>query len=259
MHVIKKILLCFSILISKGAFSCRCATATLIEKYQRSDFVATIKILKHTKDENNANYCDIKFELVKLYKGESTSNLKIECTLNNSCSFIPPDNTTWLVFAPKNKNGILYFDYCSGNEQIDRTFDLIKYPGLDVMHKKSIEVKFELLDFIKENKITVENKFGLSVFDFKMDYNNLNGFNEENRVSIYELHINKDLSIRRIRILKRFKNRVLSKKLTDSMQKNLKISLGKVDSIPEKTRLIVAYFHYLTNKESTNFVSMLDL
>ncbi|MFZ2784949.1 MAG: hypothetical protein WAZ36_11145 [Sediminibacterium sp.] len=259
MDLIKKLLLCFLILIAKETFSCSCVNTPLLEKYQRSDFIATIKILKVIQDENNKDYHDIDFELINLYKGASINKLKIESVLNSSCSFLPSENTTWLVFASKDHNGFLSFGACSGSEQIDREFDLAKYPNLDVKYKKSIDLKLKVLDFIKGNKLAIDNKFKLMPIDYRLCLDGLKGFNEKDRFAVYELIVNRSLSIENIRILKRFNNKDLSKKLTDCLRDNLKITARNVDAIPEKAKIIMIYFYYSAEKENPSFISLWDL
>lgn len=259
MDLIKKLLLCFLMLIAKEAFSCSCANPPLIEKYQSSDFVATIKILKVIQDENNKDYHDIEFELINLYKGASINKLKIESVLNSSCSFLPSENTTWLIFASKSHKAFLRSGACSGNEQIDQAFDLVKYPNAAINYKKSIDLKLEVLDFIKANKIEVDNKFKLIPIDKGLCLDGLKGFNEKERFAVYELTVNPNLSIKKIRILKRFKNKDLSKKLTVCLRDNIKINTRNLDEIPEKAKIIMVYFYYSTDKEYPSFIGKWDL
>ena len=80
----KSLLLFFLILISKETFSCSCINTPLLEKYQRSDFVAKIKITKVIQDENNKDYHDIDFELISIYKGESINKIKIVAMTANA-------------------------------------------------------------------------------------------------------------------------------------------------------------------------------
>lgn len=259
MDLIKKLLLCILMLIAKEAFSCDCVYPLLLEKYQQSDFIATIKILKVIQDENNKDYHDIDFELINLYKGASICKLKIESVLNSSCSFLPSENTTWLIFASKDHKGFLSFGACSGSQQIDEKFDLLKYPNLDVKYKKSIDLKLEVLDFIKGNKLVVDNKFKLIPIDYGLCFDGIKGLNEKERFSVYELNVNRNLSIENIRILKRFNNKDLSKKLTDCLRENIKITSRNVDLIPEKAKLIMVFFYYSAENEKPSFVSRSDL
>lgn len=251
----KRLLACFLMLISIEAFGCSCAFTPLLEKHQRSQFIATAKIVKIVQDNKNEDYHDIDIELISLYKGESRNKLKVISVLNSSCSFFPSENTTWLIFASEDHKGFLSFGFCSGSEQIDRQFDLVKYPNLDLKYKKSMDVKLEVLDFIKRKKIEVDNKFKLITSNYRICSDDLKGFNEKGRFAVYELDVNQNLSIENIRILKRFKNKVLSKKLTACLRENLKMITKNVNAIPEKTKITLIYFYYSAEKENPSFVS----
>lgn len=95
--------------------------------------------------------------------------------------------------------------------------------------------------------------------DYGLCLDGLKGFIEKDRFAVYELIVNRDLAIENIRILKRFNNKNLSKKLTVCLRNNLKITARNVDSIPEKAKIIMIYFYYSAEKENPSFVSTWDL
>jgi hypothetical protein len=259
MGLMKKLLLCFLLLIAKEAFSCRCGITPFPEKYQSSEFIATVKILHVIPDAKNEDYHDIDFELINLYKGASVSKLKILSMLNSSCSFLPAENTTWLVFASINDSGFLSFGFCSGSQQLDRKFNLVKYPNLDVRYKRSIDLKLEVLAYLKEHKIAVDNKFKLLLNDHNICSEDLKGLNEKRRFSVYEIEVDQGLSIDNVRVLRKFKNDDLSKRITLCLRKNVKVNFSEVDVIPEKTKIITIYFYYPADKGNPSFVSTWDL
>ena len=255
----KSLLLCFLILISKETFSCSCINTPLLEKYQRSDFVAKIKITKVIQDEYNKDYHNIDFELINIYKGESLNKIKIASVINTSCSFLPSENTTWLIFASKDHNGVLSSGACSGNEQIDRAFDLVMYPNLDVKYRKSIDLKLQVLEYVKRKKLTIDNKFKLTPTNYRLCLDDLKGFDEKNRFAVYQVIINRDLSIKNIKVIKRFNNKDLSKKLASCLQDNMKISAQNMKVIPEKAKMMIIYFYYSAENNNQSFVSIWDL
>lgn len=259
MDSMKKLLLFLLILISIETFGCSCGFTPLLEKYQRSEFIATAKILKVIQDDKNQDYHNIDIELINLYKGASTNKLKIISALNSSCSFLPSENTTWLIFASKDHNGSLSFGFCSGSEQIDRQFDLVKYPNLDAKYKKSIDLKLEALSYLRGSKISSVNKFNLITNDYRICSDDLKGFKEKNRFAVYELEVNQDLTIGKIKALKKFNNRKLSKKLTYCLQNNLQINTKRIQTIPEKTKLLLIYFYYLADEKNQSFITTWDL
>ncbi len=247
-------------LISVGAFGCSCVTIPLLDRYQRSEFIATVKIFKVTQDNQNADYHDIEIEGIDVYKGNPISKLKVVSMLNTSCSFLPSENTTWLIFASKDHNGFLSFGSCSGSMQVDRQFDLVKYPNVDINYKKTLNLKLEALEFLKRNNISAVNQFNLRIAnDVEPCKENLQNFNERNRFAVYELTVNQDLSIEDIRTIKGFDNKELSEKLTNCMREIIEIRTDNLDGIPNNTSIILMYFYYPAENKFPSFISVWDL
>lgn len=254
----KRLLFVFLMLNSIKAVGCSCGFTRLAEKYQRSEFIAIAKILKIEQNINDQDYHDVDIELKDLYKGKAIKKLKVLSVLNSSCAFLPSESTTWLIFASTDRKGFLSFGFCSGSKQIDRQFDLIEYPNLDVKYRKSIDLKLEVLAFIKKNKIPVGNN-NLITNDYSICSDELKGFNENERFAVYQIDVNRDLSIENIQILKKFKNRKLSKTLTACIRNNLKIKTKNMSLLPEKTEITLIYFCYPGQGENTSVVSPGDL
>lgn len=255
----KKLLLSLLMLISVKSFGCDCGIIPFLEKYQHSDFIATAKILKVTQDTQNIDYHDIEIELIEVYKGSPITKLKINSDLNTSCSFLTPKNTNWLIFASKDTKGFLSFGYCSSSEQIDRQFDLVQFPGLDTKYKKSIDLKLEALSYLKRNKISTVNEFNLTTNDYNICKDDLKGFRTSDRFAVYELNVNQDLTIDKIKVLQGFDNKELSEKLTNCLQNNLKIYIRSMKTVPAKTKLIVMYFYYPPEGKYQSFITPWDL
>ena len=183
----KGLLLSLLMLVSVETFGCYCGFTPFLETYQRSDFIATAKISKVIQDNKNENYHDIEIEGINVYKGTPLNRLKIESSLNSSCAFLPSENTTWLIFASKDQNGFLSFGSCSGSIQIDRQFDLVEYPNLDIKYKKSVDLKLEALNFLKRSNISTVNKFNLITNDYSICSDDLKGFKEKNRFAVFDI------------------------------------------------------------------------
>ncbi len=247
-------------LVSIETFGCRCGSTPLLEKYQRSEFIATAKILKVLQDNKNEDYHDIEIEVINVYKGTQINRIKIISSLNSSCAFLPLENTSWLIFASKDQKGFLSFGFCSGSMQIDRQFDLVAYPNLDIKYKKSLDLKLDALNFLKRSNISTINKFNLIITNgTRTCIDDLKDFKEKNRFAVYELNVNQDLSIGNIRTLKGFNNKVLSQKLTKCIRENIDIDTKYLNKIPEKTKVILIYFYYLAEGKDPSFISEWDL
>ena len=76
---------------------------------------------------------------------------------------------------------------------------------------------------------------------------------------MYQVIVNRDLSIKNIKVFKRFNNKDLSKKLKSCLQDNMKISAQNMKVISEKAKMIIIYFYYSAEKNNQGFVSIWDL
>ena len=123
----------------------------------------------------------------------------------------------------------------------------------------SIDLKLEVLEYIKRKKHTIDNKFKLIPTNYRLCLDDLKGFEEKNRFALYQVIVNRDLSIKNIKVIKRFNNKDLSKKLTGCLQDNMKISAQNMKVIPEKAKMMIIYFYYSAENNNQSFVSIWDL
>lgn len=255
----KKLLLFCSMLISAEAFACICDTHTTLEKYQSVDFIATATVLRVEQDKLNEDYHNLEIRPVNVYKGRPVSHIKVASITSTSCAFLPDENTTWLIFASKDEKSELMIGFCSGSFQIDRQFDLVNFPGVDKKYKRMMDLKLEVLCYLKTNKFSDVNKFDLR-FQSASDFlNGLKGFEEIRKFAVYELTVNEDLLIERVKPLREFKNKELSGKLLKGIRDNLRFDKKRLTTIPEKTKVIVIYFYYPPEDIYPSFISSLDV
>lgn len=252
----KKFILIFILLLSFQTYSCTCVKQRTIDKTANADFVANAKILKVTPNENNNQRHNVEIEIIDLYKGSEIKSLEIYSNSWSSCSFFTPENTTWLIFARKGKSGKLGFGLCSGSRQIDRKFDLKKYPNSKTNYDKSIELELELLDYLKKTKIKPVNEYNLFTGFSNVSIKEFDGIKLKNdNFSVYELTVNIDLSINKIKVLKEFNNPSLQADLLNCIKESLKIhKFDKKSELIDKTKLIVVLYYHPEGKTNQSFI-----
>jgi hypothetical protein len=252
----KKILLTILfIAISSKLLACTCMSQRLLDRYAKSEFVATLSVLS-VDSETDDDYLLLDIEIIELYKGNKTNLLKIRKSKGSGCPMYAPENTKWLIFASKDQNGNLIFGKCSGPKQLDRTFDKERFPNAELNYSKSLERKLELLETLKEEKIEPINTYNLytsfkeeSLEKFKR-YTIENGNN-----AFYEITVNADLSFKNIKTLKEFDNEQLSNELIEFIKKNIHIGrIGKLDVIPEETKIILGLHYHSAEKERKSVI-----
>ena len=256
----KKISLLVLLLIgSIQAFACKCSKVSLADAFKQSEFVATAKILSVTPNKENEQYHDIEVELINVYKGEKITKLKIYSAQRSSCAFYTEENSTWLIFANK-KDGILTFGYCSASLQIDRKFNLIEYPNLDVTYKSTIDLKLSVLDWLKRSEISLKDEFTLKVVRATDCYQLLKGFDGKTKdFAVVSFEINMDLSVGQIKLVKKFDNKKLSRAFLRCAKGDIKVSHQTLQTLPNKTTLYAIYYFYPSEANEKSFVTHYDL
>ncbi len=248
----KYLFLIILVLSFNSAFACHCGVTELVNQVSISDFVATAHVTKVTPNKENPKvYSDLEINIISLYKGDHLSSLKVQSLSNTSCSLIIKENSTWLILAKKDKNGHLSFNFCSNSRQIDPVSE---------NSKESLERKIELLDYIKSKNIQVNNPFNLEVSVLNKPFDEFRGIQLPNKeFALYELKINKDLSVESIKQVKGFHTKDIDEKIINIIGQNLKVYTPKRDDkIKEETKLIFALYYY-SDEKYESFFSYLDL
>lgn len=255
----KIVLLSLFIIASIHVFACSCSPTSLTDNFKSSEFIATAKIINIQPDTTNQDYHNIEIEIIDLYKGIALKKLKILSTLNSSCSFYTEKNSTWLIFA-STFNKILSFGFCSGSIQLDRKFDLAEYPNLDENYKQSNDLKLDVLKWLKQKNISLQNEFGVSLTRDINCYDNLKYYKGKNKdFAVLAFEINEDLTIGSVKLDRKFKNAKLSKEILRCSKGDIKISHKTLKTIPRKTKLYEIYYFYPEEDGNGSFISTYDL
>jgi hypothetical protein len=240
--------------ISSEAYACSCINFPLTYNFQRSQFVAKAKILKVTQDSSNGEYHDAEIELITVYKGERLTKIKILSRMKTSCSFLPTVNTTWLIFASM-QDGMLSFGQCSGSLQTDRTF----IPPYDTRgpknYRKSIELKEEILEYLRDHNIN-PNPPGLAVSNLALE--SIRGYKNKSNFAVFQIDINPDLSIAGIKVLKKFQNGALNRAVLKQMKANMTFSIGE-PKLTKPVQITIVCSFYEGTPATKSMVSILGV
>jgi hypothetical protein len=256
-----KQILCFLFtLVSVSAFGCRCGFPKLMENYERSDFVAVVKIIKVTPDLKNETYLTLEIEPIEVYKGKEYAFMRVNTFANTSCAFSLPLGSTWLVFTQVEDNGVPGFGPCSGSQQIHRNVNAVNKPTTAEVYGKAVDLKLAVLSFLKNNGLENFNPYGLNLFDLKIQNSIMfKGFENQNKFAVYELDVNEDLSIKKITALQEFENPKLAQLFVRYLQKNARVSNITRTGTPTSSKLILVYYYYPSESKGLGFVSQFDL
>ncbi len=253
-------------LMGHQVFACVCFPMKLMERYIRSDFVATAKIIDIARDGQNEDFHTAEISIATLYKGSAINSLRIYTSLNSSCGFYTPKNTTWLIFASKNNSGDLVFGSCSGSEQVDKTYDseyfVRKYTEEELIairakRYKTIQQKLEVLQYIKDSDLYPTNEYRLKTYFMDECLWQPRSFTITTPpYAFYELAVDTNLKIKMIKPLKELGNAPLDAALLNCIKEHTILRGPKnKKSIPTDTKLTLCLYFYEGTDTYESFVS----
>lgn len=250
------LLLLIVLFVSTEALACKCARPPLTDQFQHATFVAKVKFLNIEPDVTNADYHDARIGTLDLYKGIAVKTIKIHSQLRSSCSFLPAINSTWIIFAAE-WQGKLTFHYCSGSLNVSDSFKKDMSTSGYTVFRYGTQVKQDVLEFFRANRITDPNPSNLSLRLPSLD--SIRGPKKSNSFSVFKLNVNADLSVSKVISLKRFSNIKLHNAVLKQM-KRAHLSPGipafKPSSGPTQV-IVVVYFYPQSNKK--NLVTLYNL
>ncbi|GAB3173807.1 hypothetical protein [Telluribacter humicola] len=254
----KKLLALFFALCPVQALGCVCIPPLLLDSYQNSEFVAVARIIKLTPSTEHEDYHVAEIEPINVYKGSPQTTLTVLTQLKSKCSFFPPENSVWLIFAGEGKGGGLIFGSCSASLQIDGTFDSARYPNANTNHKKTVDLKLATLDYLSKIESAKSNPYRIIFFDLNICTDSQKGFDFQNRFAVYQFEVNEDLSIEKINALKDFDNPVVSGRILECLHQNARINTAQFKKLPAKTKVQLVLYSYPTKDGSEKFISLYD-
>jgi hypothetical protein len=243
----KLILIIAFSLISLQSIACRCSPESLVDSYNRSTFIAMVKILKVTPHNSDQDYHDLDIEIIALYKGKPVTKILANTFQRSSCSFNVTENSTWLIFANSNQNETPTFSYCSASYQLDKSYNETTYPGLREARNKHDKMMMETLEFLKTKPNQKINSSGLMLNPSQKCNLVIEGYQEQNtNVAIFELTINAKLSIKRVHVFQTFSNRKMAMAVYNCLKKS-KVLPSLLKPLNKTEKLLVFYYLWPTN------------
>lgn len=247
-------------LITGNVFACECIYVPLVSRIQISDLIAKVKVVKVTGEPKDVDYQDAEIEILELYKGNKTNAIKIHSGFNSMCRTDYPANSTWVVFANKDEAGNIVIRQCSGSMQLDQQIDAFKYPNAASNLTKTINRKVAVLEYFKTNNLVNPNEYHLELRSIEPNKDHFKGFQgTKDDFAVYEITVEKNLALTEIKALKAFGNKDLSDSLWNYLQSNKNIDTRKITEIKKRTKLIVVFYFYPSDKTYESFISIRDV
>ncbi len=244
--IMKTLLLLISTIYYQQSIACSCRAIPILDSIAESDFIATAKILDVIPEQQKRWLADIDIEVISLYKGEKVDKLKIRHSSESSCGLDPPIDSTWLIFANKDKEGDLKFSLCSQSRQIDKEFEpYIERKYVDYS-KKLMETKLEILKYLDKKRIYLSNEYKLRTAFTKQCLKDFNGIEvKANKFALYKVSLDAQFNVNNIDPLIEFTDERLKENLLNCVYGSVKIfSKDNQTEIPAITNIIVGLIYH---------------
>lgn len=246
----KRLLIIALSLLSLQSIACRCSPESLVDSYNRSTFIATVKILKVTPNDTNLDCHDLDIKVITLYKGKLANKILANTFQRSSCSFNVTENSTWLIFAELNQNDTPTFSYCSASYQLDKSYNETSYPGLKEARNKRDKMLMETLEFLKTRSDLIINSTGLILSPSQKCNLVIDGYQEQkNNVAIFELTIDPKLFIKKVHVFQTFSNRKMAKAVYNCLKKS-SVSPSLQKPLKKQEKLLVFYYLWPSNYDT---------
>jgi hypothetical protein len=224
-----KILLIFNLWFLATLFCNACVCdLDVLKDCIHADFIAEVKIIKtYPNDKTDYHFYKIDIEPIVIYKGKKHTSLYVYgsngSAMRTSCDLDVPINTTWLVYATKSKNGNYEFGMCTSSRELGISrYDSIKLDKKGIERNKRRDQRERLfLDFFNENQNAFDKNKAISdasiigLYQFLKTYK---GVKFENDFGSYKIIFNKDYTVKKVVILKKFE-KAFDKKLVETIKK----------------------------------------
>jgi hypothetical protein len=207
--------------------ACVC-TSDVLEDCIKADFIAEVKIIKaYPNDKTDYHFYKIDIEPIVIYKGKKQTSLYVYGSNGSemwtSCDLHVPINTTWLVYATKGKSGNYEFGMCTSSRELSISrYDSVRLGEKGITkNKRRDKRERQFLDFFNENQNAFDKTKAIvdtpiiGLHEFMETYK---GVKFDNNFGTYKIVFNKDYTVKKVVVLKKFE-KAFDKKLIETIKK----------------------------------------
>src|SRR5699024_9081165 len=121
--------------------------------------------------------------------------------------------------------------------------------------------KMQMLKYLKSQKISMTSKNNVAFVINSDSLKKFNGLTEsKNNFALYEIVINKDLSIKSVKPIKEFQTNGINNEILEILKTKSKVyARNRESAISEEEKIIIPLFYYPKEKNDKSFISPYDL
>jgi len=240
------------ILFASKSFACKCTNQSIENKFIQSDFVAKIKMLKKYPNKENSSFYKADIQVLDLYKGDTIESIFIYGNYKDS-----QESACW-IYTDKNEILIVYGLKAIKNYQLDICASILrlnKKSNSDATNER-YQKEQKILEILKLNKVNFINKIKFSIDDFHKFSRKSYGIKLEKNFAIYELTFKENLSVKCIKVIEGFNNKI-ERKIKKFLKKtnwSSTIDLVNNSKVPKNSKTLVIIY-YKEEKDNKGYVT----
>jgi len=244
----RQIVLLSFLLVYSSSFACICGTTSVINRYNHSDFVADITIVKNYPNEGNINFYKSDIKINQLFKGRTLKSIFVygrsDGQIGNSCSIFFPVGTNLIAYSNKDDKGIFTIGRCS-NVNLDQvTTSQVKYEIAALNHITSNAQKdLDVVQF-QENS------------DLRERLKKFNGLRLDQNYALFQIEFNSDFTVKSVIAINGFGD-LIDKDLSSIFKEVIWID-GENPSrkeITQSSKLLFGIYYHPQTEDRKSFLS----
>ena len=248
----KYVLIIIFTLFAFKTYACKCITQSIENNYIQSDFVAKVKILKKHPNIENSNYYKADIQVLDLYKGNASKSIFIYGNYKES-----QDSACW-IYTDENEVLVVYAKTINGNQQLDMCASVLRINKKTNSNTTNQRYNKELdvLEALKSNKVSFTSDIKFKSIDFNTISRENYGIDLKRKFAIYELTFNENQSVKCIKEIEGFKNKV-DKKIKKFLKKSKWSSTTnytKNKKIPKNSKTLIIIYYKLNVESNKGYI-----
>lgn len=236
----KKFIVFFALIISVNVFACKCAYQSFGERFEKSEFIAEVEILKtYNVDFNNGEddrFYKADIKILKLYKGKKISSILVRGKVGNvyesACEIELKVGQKMLVYLDTESN----FGMSSCTPKTD-------------LNNKNINIERKALEFLIAHKIKRTN-----VFYFSGDYfNKFKNITAQNSFAVYKIKVDAKSKAESITVIQNFGSNK-DEEILFTVKKELVFLKNFMTEIKNEEIILVMFYNPKSEEVISNFI-----
>lgn len=236
----KKFIVFFAVIISVNVFACKCAYQSFGERFEKSEFIAEVEILKtYNVDFNNGEddrFYKADIKILKLYKGKKISSILVRGKVSNiyesACEIELKVGQKMLVYLDTESN----FGMSSCTPKTD-------------LNNENINLERKALEFLIAHKIKKTNGFY-----FSGDYfNKFKNITTQNNFAVYKIKVDAKSKAESITVIQNFGSNK-DEEILFTVKKELVFLKSFMTEIKNEEIILVMFYNPKSEEVISNFI-----